>query len=155
MLITEKDDCLQYAARLVREFGVSHYHLGGQPSLLRSEYVAERLLRVLRCFWGIAYVDYDAGGWALGRAAANQLERQGLEVRRFDYLIREDCFTEEEKLLYSHPCKMGGLSHKTKVANWIARGGGLAGQARGIYASQVDPYARIHTLFVNLLQEED
>ena len=151
VLVTEKDACLEFARKLVREFGVSHYHLGGQPSVLRSEYVAERLRRVIKSFRAIAYVDFDAGGWILGRAAAAQLERRGLQLDRFDYLLRHECFTEEEKRLHSHPCKMGSAAAKTKVRLWMESGGGLDGQPRGIYASYVEPYSRVRELFVNLL----
>lgn len=151
LLITEKDDCLEYARKLVKEFGVSHYHLGSQPSLLRSEYAAERLLRVVQEIRVMAYVDYDVGGWILGRAAADQLVDQGLKVTAFDYLLRESCFTEEEKRLHSHPCKAGNAAHKTKARQWVEAGGGLDGQPRGIYASYVEPYARVRKLFTPFL----
>ncbi len=151
VLVTEKDDCLEYAKKLVKEFGVSHYHLGGQPSVLRSEYVAERLLKVLKTIRVIAYVDYDAGGHVIGQAAADQLADRGVEVTRVDFLLREECFSEEEKRLHSHPCKMGSAAHRTKVRRWLERGGGLNGQARGIFASYVEPYARVRGLFLDCL----
>lgn len=151
VLVTEKDDNLEFASKLVREFGVSHYHLGRQPSLLRSEYVAERLLRVRKTIWVIAYVDYDAGGWALGRASAHQLEARGLQVGGFDYLLKQECFTEEEKRLHSHPCKMGSKTHRVMAERWRDLGGGLDGQLRGIYANYVEPYPRVRELFLRSL----
>ncbi len=152
LLLTEKDDCLEYARRLVQEFGVSHYHLGGQPSLLRSEYVARRLLKVVKSVRAVAFVDYDVGGWILGRAAADQLQERGLEIAGFDYLLREECFTDEEKRLRSHACPAKTPAQRTKAALWIANGGGLDGQPRGIYASYVEPFARVRALFLPLLE---
>lgn len=124
MLVTEKDDCLEFARKLVREFGVSHYHLGRQPSLVRSEHVAQRLLKMVQSIRVVAYVDYDAGGWVLGRAGSNQLEKQGLHIDRFDYLVREECFSEEEKQLYSHPCKMGSQALKPRWPAGLLWGAG-------------------------------
>ena len=151
VLITEKEDCLEYARRLVKEFGVSHYHLGGQPSLLRSEYVAERLLKHLKTIRAIAYVDYDVGGWILEQAAAEQLRHRGLEVVGFEYLLRQDCFTDEEKTLHSHPCPLKNATQRTKAEMWIAGGGGLDGQPRGIFACYVEPYSRVRKLFLDLV----
>ena len=151
VLITEKDDCLEYTRKLVKEFGVSHYHLGGQPSILRSEYVAERLLKVVSGIRAIAYVDYDVGGWILGQAAAEQLAHQGLQLTGFDFLLRQECFTDEEKRLHSHTCPLKTATQRTKAKLWIAEGGGIDGQPRGIYASYVEPYPRIRQLFLSLL----
>lgn len=100
----------------------------------------------------VAYVDYDVGGWILGQAAADQLGDRGLRITGFDYLLRENCFTPEEKRLHSHPCAMGGPSAKTKARQWVERGGGLDGEPRGIFASYVEPYARVRKLFVDLLE---
>jgi len=95
------------------------------------------------------------GGWAIAQASADQLADQGLVVESVDYLIRQDSFNPEEKRLFSHPCKMGSAAHKTKVAGWLARGGGIDGQPRGIYANHVQPYGRVRQLFVDLQARSD
>ena len=101
--------------RICRKLGLTHYQLEGCPSRLSTEYLAVRLReRTPAPVWVIAFVDYDAAGWTIGKAVAKQLEELGVKVERLDFLLHEECFTEEEIRLYSHPC-----SSKPKLyAHW-------------------------------------
>jgi hypothetical protein len=154
VLITEKDDVYPVAQRLVREFGVSHYHLQGQPSLLRSEFAAERLAPYAPLH-GIAYVDYDVSGHIIGQAAANQLTRYGAAMPRLEFMIGGDDFTAEEKRLYAKPCPASSKALKTKCANWVKQTGGVNGKAHGIHSNHVQPYERVRELFARALGATD
>ena len=69
----------------------------------------------------------------------------------FDYLLRQDCFTDEEKNLYSHPCPLKNATQRTKAEMRIAGGGGLDGKPHGIFACYVEPYSRVRKLFLDLV----
>jgi hypothetical protein len=87
----------------------------------------------------------------VGHGFAEQLRFFGLEVADLEYLIRQECFTEEEKRLYAHPCANSTLAHRTKTAEWVAKSGGLDGKPLGIHANHVQPFERVLELLVKLL----
>lgn len=154
VVVTEKDDLLQDTARICRELGLTHYHLGGQPPRLRTEYLAYRLRKLTQApLWVIAFVDYDEAGWTIGRAVVNQLAALGVTVERLDFLLREECFTEEEIRLYAHPCKSKTKALRTLARLWVESGGGIGGEALGIHASHVQPFKRVQKLFLDLLAQ--
>jgi hypothetical protein len=101
----------------------------------------------------IAYVDYDTGGWLLGHAFAKQLEVFGLTVASTRFLIRQECFTAEEKQLYAHPCAGGNAAQRTKTRNWVKESGGLDGKPLGIHSDHVQPYSRVRGLLATMLGE--
>lgn len=151
-VVTEKDDLLKDTARICRELGLTHYHLGGQPSRLRTEYLASRLREGTQApLQVIAFVDYDEGGWTIGKAVVKQLLALGVTVERLDFLLREEYFTPEEVRLYAHPCKSKTKALRTLARLWVESGGGIRGEALGIHASHVKPFKRVQKLFLDLL----
>jgi len=99
----------------------------------------------------VAYVDYDTGGWIIGHAFVKQLRNLGVSVSQVDFLIREECFTAEEKHLYAHPCSMSTPAYRTKTLGWLKEGGGLDGKPMGIHSNHVQPYERVRDLCLQLL----
>lgn len=153
VVVTEKDDLLKGAGKVCRQLGLTHYHLGGQPSRLRTEHLVVKLRqRTLAPLWVIAFVDYDESGWVIGKAVVKQLETLGMQVARLNFLLHEKCFTEEEIRLYTHPCKSGSKARRTLARLWLESGGGIGGQALGIHASHVQPFKRVKQLFLDLLR---
>ena len=152
ILVTEKESLAPYGLRLHEEFGISLRMLGSQSPLIGSEYFVRALAPLVKGpVRVIAYVDYDTGGWIVGRGFAKQLQLFGLPVERVDYLIRQDCFSAEEKRLYAHPCAMSSPEHITKTKNWVKESGGIDGKPLGIHADIVKPYERVRELLLPLL----
>lgn len=155
VLVAEKDAFHHAALQLGREFGVTVYLLGGQPSLLRTEWLAHALRPLLaQPAHVIAYTDYDAGGWVVGQSVADQLALFEIPTAPIALsMITEDSFTAEEKRLYAHPCSMDGPERAALVQNWLKHGGGLNGQPFGIHADHIRPFARVRDLFLAALQK--
>lgn len=149
-MVTEKDGLLKGAGKVSRQLGLTHYHLGGQPSRLRTEHLVVKLRqRTLAPLWVIAFVDYDESGRVIGKAVVKQLETLGMQVARLNFLLHEKCFTEEEIRLYTHPCKSGSKARRTLARLWVESGGEIGGQALGI---QAQPFKRVKKLFLDLLR---
>lgn len=147
LLVAEKESLHPYALRLAQEFGLSLRLLGRQPPLIGSEYLAVALGQATDLdIHQISYVDYDTGGWILGHAQAKQLAFFGKPVASECFLIGGDCFSEEEKRLYAHPCSASTPTLATKTANWVKESGGLDGRPYGIHADHVQPYERVRDL---------
>jgi len=149
ILVTEKGEFMDWALRLHQEFGVSLRMLSSQPSIIGTEFFAKALRpHVTGPVRVIAYVDYDVGGWIIARAFAKQLEDQGFEVERVDFLIKGDTFTAEEKRLHAKPLATTTAGHRTKARLWFAETNGVDGKMLGIQADHIKPYARLRGLFL-------
>ena len=153
ILVTEKEDFSEFGLRLCEEFGVSLRMLASQPPIIGSEFFAKALKPlVTRPVRVIAYVDYDVGGWILGRAFAKQLAMFGLDVSRVDFMIRGDSFTADEKRLHAKPLPMKTAAHRTKSRQWFEETGGVDGKPLGIHSDHVKPYERVRALFMAALK---
>lgn len=153
LLVVEKESLHDYGLRLADEFGVSLRLLGSQPPLSGTEHFARDLAAAVSGpIRVIAYVDYDPGGWIVGKAMVKQLRFFGLsQVQPVEYLIRGDAFTPEEKRRHARPCAMSNKIQVTKTVRWVAESGGVDGQPLGIHADHVRPFERVRELFLQLL----
>jgi hypothetical protein len=155
LLVVEKSSLHESGRRLAQEFGLSLRLLDSQPPLLASEYLAAELqekvpgpIRVL------ALVDYDPGGWILGRALAKQLRFFGLpQVSEVEFLVRQECFSDEEKRLFARPVPQSNSIMKSKAQRWLAESGGVNGQLLGIHADHL-PYERLRQSLLDLLNRD-
>jgi hypothetical protein len=145
VLIVEKGDSVEECAlRLHHELGLSVLILGGSPKLIDVEYFA----RALRPVYSgevrvLAYVDHDWSGSLIGPAFVRQLTFYGFACRDLQTVVTPACFYPQELALYSHPVRPHSAGEETLVANWMAQGGGIDGQARGIHANCLFPYERV------------
>lgn len=145
VLIVEKGDQIEdFAVRLHHELGVSVLILGGSPKLIDVEYFA----RALRALYSgevrvLAYVDHDWSGALIGPAFVRQLAFYGFLCVGLQTVMTPACFHPKELALYSHPVLPHSVGEATLVANWMAQGGGINGQARGIHANWFFPYERV------------
>jgi hypothetical protein len=144
MLVVEKNSLAKYARILATEFGVSLLVTGGSPSLLQMGFVAPKL-RAHAPIHRINYVDFDPMGWVNADATGKQLQRFGTETHPSEeFLVRAECFTEEELELYSLPCSQEG-SAAALAREWVKRSGGIHGQMRMIHANHLHPIERVRT----------
>lgn len=153
ILVVEKGDQVEeHAVRLHHELGLSVIILGGSPKLIDIEYFARALRQV---YTGqvrvLAYVDHDWSGARIGPACVRQLAFYGFVCRQLQTLVTPACFSPEELVLYSHPVTSHSVGEATLVANWLAQGGGINGQARGISANWLFPYERVRQRLEELI----
>ena len=144
MVLVEKATTRRMVTTLARTFGASLVTLGGQASLLVTEYFAV----ALRERWSgpvqvRAYVDYDPWGWAIARAFCRQLGRYGVEVRDLRFLVRPERFTEEELATLPVPLPDTTPVVRRTVDNWMAETGGVRGARLGLHADHLRPVERL------------
>ena len=72
-------------------------------------------------------------------------------MERVDFLLRQECFTEEEKRLYARPLPMPTQAFRTKAEAWAKKSGGVNGQLMGIHSNHVQPYERVRELFIQTI----
>ncbi|MFN8607502.1 MAG: hypothetical protein U0931_08220 [Vulcanimicrobiota bacterium] len=153
VLVVEKGDLVEeYARRLHHELGVTVFISGGSPKLIDVEYFALALRRV---YAGevrvLAYVDHDWSGALIGPAFVRQLTFYGFVCAGLATVMTPGCFHPNELALLSHPVLPHSVGEETLVANWMAQGGGIDGQARGISANCLFPYERVRARVEELL----
>ena len=153
VLVVEKGDQVEDCARrLHHELGVTVFISGGSPKLIDLEYFALALrldfageVRVL------AYVDHDWSGALIGPAFVRQLTFYGFVCASLDTVMTPACFHPDELALLSYPVLPHSPGEETLVANWMAQGGGINGEARGISANCLFPYERVRARVEELL----
>jgi hypothetical protein len=130
ILASEKLGHLPLIERLARDYGVSHFAMGGQPSVLSLEYFVRELAaagvtnRRIDIF---TIVDWDPSGYSIAqnfRFGLAALGYQG-DIHSTD-LVHPDRVPDEQIRLgmYTLP---RGKSQKERNANWIEETGGLRG----------------------------
>jgi len=153
LIVCEKDSLTDKLHLLYQRFGVSYIVLGGQPSLIGSEFFAEKVAHLgpLRI---IAYVDYDPYGWIIARSFLEQLARYGITCPQgvYAYLVRPEHFTQEELELHALPLEADSAPDLAKAQQWMAECGGINGQAQGISANRLDPADRVAAVLEQILQ---
>lgn len=152
LIVCEKDSLSDKVRYLHERFGVSYVVLGGQPSLIATEFLAEKVnhLGPLRV---IAYVDYDPAGWILARAFVEQLARYEIECPGgvIDFLVRPEHFTAEELELFALPIASESAASASKAKMWLEETGGVNGQALALIANRLDPAERLGDVLEGIL----
>lgn len=144
VVLAEKATTRSMVRKLARAFGASSLILGGQASLLVTEFFA----RALRERWSgpvriAAYVDYDPWGWIIARAFADQLQRFGVEVEEVGFLVRPARFTDEELRQLPVPLPDTTETVRATVRNWMGETRGVKGRRLGIHADHLRPLERL------------
>lgn len=145
VILCEKESLSAYLELVYGEFGVTVLVSGGMTKLLDSEYLVEDLRKagVARVVV-LAYVDFDPEGWTMPEVLLNHVMRYGLQADlQIRYLVRPECFTEEELELYSMPCPAPNAAARTRLRHWVERSGGIAGKGWGIHANHLKPVERV------------
>jgi hypothetical protein len=150
LLFAEKNGFVQFLQETSKLYGLTAVALGGSPSHLSSEYLAAQLrqkLKVVEPLVLIGITDYDPAGADIARAFAQQLSRQGLQVKEQHELITPRAFVDQEltTLRYPVPKKSPAL-----VRRWLKATGGIGGKAFGLEADAL-PKARLSALVAQRL----
>ena len=98
-MFAEKNGFVQFLQEASKTYGLTAVALGGSPSHLSSEYLAAQLrqkLKVVEPLVLIGITDYDPAGADIARAFAQQLSRQGLQVKEQHELITPRAFVDQE-----------------------------------------------------------
>ena len=100
ILFSEKLGHQNFLSDIRDKYKVSILALGGQPSVLTSEYfvdiVRKRGVNLQRSFYLFSIVDYDTSGWIIRDAFIDNLRFYGIAHTRVVDLIHPDMLTPEE-----------------------------------------------------------
>jgi hypothetical protein len=136
VVFAEKIGYFRFLLRIHRKWGVTVMALGGTPSLLSSQYLAEALGDLEgQALDLVSLCDWDPAGHDIIRAQKRHLELEGIEVRSLRDLIRPEHFTDEEKQLFQFPIPS---RQKTRNRRWLEETGGLDGALVGLESDAMD-----------------
>ena len=100
ILFSEKLGHQNFLSDIRDKYKVSILALGGQPSVLTSEYfvdiIRKRDISLQRSFYLFSIVDYDTSGWIIRDAFIDNLRFYGITHTRVVDLIHPDMLTPEE-----------------------------------------------------------
>ncbi len=100
VLVAEKVGHLDFLLDLHAKYGVTVMALGGQPSVLTTEYFVDALrgagVNLQRSFYLFSIVDFDPSGWIIQQAFLNNLAFYGVKNTRLTELVNPDQLTAEE-----------------------------------------------------------
>ena len=122
ILFSEKLGHQDFLSDIADKYKVSILALGGQPSVLTSEYfvdvVRSRGVNLQRSFYLFSIVDYDPSGWIIRDAFMDNLRFYGIPNTRIFDLITPDMLTPEEIKLarYRIPATE---AMRVKNINWL------------------------------------
>lgn len=100
ILFSEKLGHQDFLSEIANKYNISIIALGGQPSVLNSEYFVETLkktgINLQRSFYLFSIVDYDPSGWIIRDAFLNNLRFYGISNTRVIDMIHPDMLTPDE-----------------------------------------------------------
>jgi len=100
ILFSEKLGHQDFLSEIADKYNVSILALGGQPSVLNTEYFVDTLkkagVNLQRSFYLFSIVDYDTSGWIIRDAFLDNLKFYGLSHTRMIDLIHPDMLTPDE-----------------------------------------------------------
>jgi len=103
ILFSKKLGHQNFLSDIADKYNVSILALGGQPSVLTSEYFVETVreagVNLQRSFYLFSIVDYDPSGWIIRDAFVDNLRFYGITNTRVIDLIHPDMLTPEEIML--------------------------------------------------------
>jgi len=123
VLFSEKLGHQDFLSDIAGKYKVSILALGGQPSVLTSEYFVDVIramkINLQRSFYLFSIVDYDPSGWIIRDAFVNNLKFYGVTNIRVVDLVHPDMLTPDEVKLarYAVPATDIMIS---KNKDWLA-----------------------------------
>ncbi|MBM3246585.1 MAG: hypothetical protein FJZ13_04580 [Candidatus Omnitrophica bacterium] len=122
VLFSEKLGHQDFLSDFADKYKVSILALGGQPSVLTSEYfvdiVRKKGINLQRSFYLFSIVDYDTSGWIIRDAFVDNLRFYGITNTRVVDLIHPDMLTPEEIKLAKYRIKQTEVM-RGKNLNWL------------------------------------
>jgi hypothetical protein len=137
LLVAEKRGQWHLVKRIAEDFDVTIAALGGQPSLLSTEYFARELtaagIDLAQPLPLLTIVDYDPAGDSIARTFIRQLKTFGAkELLRTDLAVPAH-MTEEQIALNRYRLSRKKRQRK-KVARWLGLTGGIDRKPYGLEA---------------------
>jgi hypothetical protein len=100
VLFSEKLGHQDFLSDIAGKYKVSILALGGQPSVLTSEYFVDVIrnmkINLQRSFYLFSIVDYDPSGWIIRNAFVDNLKFYGVTNTRIIDLVHPDMLTPDE-----------------------------------------------------------
>lgn len=150
LVFAEKAGWIRFLIDLYDELGVSVLALGGEPSALTSEYTARDISAALagaQLVRLIGIVDYDPAGDIIANAFQTQLAIAGLASSSLTTMIDPKNYSQDEIAIFKYPLP---TKEKTKLANWLAKTGGIDGKPFGLESESM-PRERLHNMIKELV----
>ena len=142
IVAAEKRGHFPFLKRLHEDFDVTVISLGGQPSLLSTEYFAGEMeaagFELGSRFPLLCIVDFDPSGWLIVDSFLTQLEDLGFGEAEVEFLVLPEFMGKEQIQLNKYRLSRK-KSEKTKNEKWVARSGGVNGTLYGLEADAMEP----------------
>lgn len=123
IVLAEKKGHLRTLQKIQAQTGATVISLGGQPSLMTTEYFVAKLAKAVpldRTFHLITDVDYDPSGQIIAESFRAQLGQMKLATTTMQHLITPANFTAEEVKYFQYPVKNEAASDISKVKQWLS-----------------------------------
>lgn len=136
-LVAEKRGHWRWLKRMQKSHEVTIIALGGQPSLMSTEYFVAELkkakINLTKTLPMFTVVDYDPAGESIAQSFIRQLKCFGVKkMKRID-LIKPSYMTKEQVELSCYRLS-GEKREKAQAARWVELTGGVKGKPYGIQA---------------------
>jgi len=122
ILFSEKLGHQEFLSDIADKYNISIIALGGQPSVLNTEYFVDTLkqarINLQRSFYLFSIVDYDPSGWIGRDAFLDNLKFYGIPNTRVIDLIHPDMLSPEE-IKFSRVLVKDNESMEVKNKNWL------------------------------------
>lgn len=122
ILFSEKAGHQEFLLETADKYGVSALALGGQPSLLNTEYFVDDLkkhkVNLRRSFYLFSIVDYDPSGWIIRDAFIDNLKFYGISKVRVIELVHPDMLKPREVKISRYPIKPS-KNMEAKNKKWL------------------------------------
>ncbi len=150
LLIGEKHGKYAVLEKIAKDLNCTILTLGGQPSLLSMEYLAddykEKNIDIRKSMYLIFVVDYDPAGWIIRDSVTRNLKFYGMKNIKSIDIILPGILTEEEIELAKFPLPKG---KEVINKNWLKKTGGIHGTAYGFESDSV-PFERLRQKIIGV-----
>jgi hypothetical protein len=149
LVVAEKRGHFPLLQQIAEDFDVTVFSLGGQPSLLSTEYFVDELkaagVDISETFPLLTIVDYDPAGDSIARTFMRQMQEFGVgELLKTD-LVRPQNMTPEQVQLNKYRLSRA-KSERKKIARWLGETGGVNKTPYGLEANAM-PEAQLLEVF--------
>lgn len=149
LVVAEKRGHFPLLKQIAEDFDVTVFSLGGQPSLLSTEYFVDELkaagVELGQDLALLTIVDYDPAGDIIARSFMRQMKEFGAASLIRTDLVRPQNMTAQQVALNKFRLSRA-KSERKKIAWWVAQFGGVDGSPYGLEADAM-PEAQMLEVF--------
>lgn len=149
LLVAEKRGHFPLLKQITEDFDVTVFSLGGQPSVLSTEYFVDELkaagIDLGQDFALLTIVDYDPAGDSIARTFSRQMKEFGVKGLVRTDLVKPQNMSESQVEQNKYRLSRS-KSEKKKIARWIADTGGVNKTPYGLEANAM-PEAQLVEVF--------